>query len=336
VSGRSPTGRVAILLIAAALCWLGAQALGKVATEQRSTWPPTEDYAFFLPPPASAPVIFAGYRELAADIYWVRTLVYYGSSMVGDADYRYLEPFMDTVIALDPKFKRIYKWAAYAVTFKEERATQEEFLTSIKYLERGIEEFPDGYELYLIAGQRYFLDLYSEDPDEQRRFRERGAELIEQAMRKKDAPRSLGTFAATLRTKLGQKERALHNLREMILATTDERAQQQLIARYEQIAQEGFPEEARQAKADIVNGWKRELPFAGVDMYIILGDRPSPVIDFEALATERDLFGADEPFEAAEPFEVDEPDEASGSSGPEPDGSASSAPPAPPEAQHLP
>jgi hypothetical protein len=27
-------------------------------------------------------------------------------------------------------------------------------------------------------------------------------------------------------------------------------------------------------------------------MYVLLGDKPSPVIDFDVLATDRDLFGA--------------------------------------------
>jgi hypothetical protein len=238
------TARMAQALVAAAaVCWLGAQAAGRAAMDERHTWPPAHEHATLLPPAESAPLIFAGYRELAADIYWARTLVYYGSSLVGDADFRYLEPFIDTVIALDPRFERIYKWAAYAVLFKEERATREEFLTSIRYLERGIAAFPEGYELYMIAGQRYFLDLYSEDPDERRRLRERGAQLIEEAMRKKDAPATLALFAAALRTRLGQKERALHDLREMILMTQDEEARKRLLARYAQIAQEEVPDQ---------------------------------------------------------------------------------------------
>jgi hypothetical protein len=184
------------------VCWLGAQAAGRLAMDERDTWPRVHEHAALLPSPGSAPLIFAGYRELAADIYWVRTLVHHGSSLAGDADFRHLEPLIDTVIALDPRFERIYKWAAYAVIFKEERATQDELLTSIRYLERGIAAFPDNYELYVIAGLRYSLDLYSEDPDEQRRFRERGAELMEEAVRTKDAPATLAELAAALRARL--------------------------------------------------------------------------------------------------------------------------------------
>lgn len=214
------------LCIAAIIgCWAGAMTLGDHARAERKTWPPAEAHALFLPPPEIAPTIFAGYRQLMADITWVRALVYYGSSMLGEADYRYLERFIDNVIALDPRFKRVYRWATYAVTYKHETATAEEFEVAVRYAEQGIEMFPDTYEFYWIAGLRYFLDMHSDNPDERRRIREHGAELIEKAMHKPDAPKNLVSVAANLRMKLGQKERALADLRSVILTTDNEEAQ---------------------------------------------------------------------------------------------------------------
>ena len=285
--------RTLALLAIAAVCGVAAQSLGHMARDQRAAWPRAEDYVFFLPAPDAAPLLAGGYRQVMADITWARALVYYGSSLVGDADFRYLERFIDNVIALDPRFKRVYKWAAYSVTFKETHATQEEYRLAVRYLESGMRAFPDDYECFWNAGIRYFLDLYSEDPVERQHFRERGAQFIEQAMRKKNAPKDLATFAASLRVKLGQKERALTDLREMILLTESADAQEVLVRRYNQLAGEEFPEEARQAKEAFDQRWQHELPFDRPSMYVILGDRPSPIIDFDALATDRDLFGAD-------------------------------------------
>jgi len=282
-----------VAVIAAVVCWIGTQALGRAARDARATWPKTIESAFYVPSPDSAPAMFAGSREFMADIMWAATLVYYGSSMTGEDDYRYLERFIDNVIALDPKFRRVYRWAGYAVTFQNERATQEEFRLSVKYLEQGLEQFPHGYELYWIAGMRYFLDLHAEDPDTRRAYRERGVELIEMAMRQPDAPKDLAKLAASLRLKLGQTQRALHDLREMILTTDNEEAQRVLIERYNELANTAFPEEAKQAKRAFEDSWRRELPFASPSLYIIMGDRPSPVIDFERLAVDRDLFGAE-------------------------------------------
>ncbi len=332
MSVASSTKKAVLGLVASALCWLGAQALGSVANDERATWPAAEDYVWFLPPPKVAPIMFAGYRQMAADVTWARTLVYYGSSFVGDADYRYLEQYIDNVIALDPKFKRVYQWASYAVTFKAEKATNDEFKSAVKYLERGIKQFPDGYELYWIAGQRYFFDLYSKDKEERRRYRERGAELIEKAMRKEDAPKDLAKSAAAFRMKLGQKERALHALREIILTTENEKAQKVLIERYNLLAKKAFPKEETDAKKRFLEGWKRGFPFTNPSMYVLLGDRPSPYIDFDRLAFDRDLFGTD--------VELTDQEEGDGESLPpeklSAPGGVPTPPPAPPKAQHLP
>ncbi len=83
-------------------------------------------------------------------------------------------------------------------------------------------EFPDEYKYSWIAGARYYFDLWSPDPEVKRqRYRERGAELIEQAMTKPNAPQDLATTAANMRSKLGQHQRALDNLRQMVLSTND-------------------------------------------------------------------------------------------------------------------
>jgi tetratricopeptide (TPR) repeat protein len=283
------------------VCWFGAQQVGAQAHAERKTWPDTEGYIVL--PRAVEPLARIGYRQLVADILWTYTTVYaadYSREQV--TQYRYLEQLLDRILELDPKFERVYKWAAFAVMYKNGYATQDEYRKSVEYLERGIEQFPDRYELYWIAGIRYFANLHSDDPEQQRRFREKGASLIEQAMHKPDAPTSLATLAASLRVKLGQKQRALHDLRQVILTIEDEKAQAKLIRRYNALAGEQFPEEERRAKREFEARWRATLPYASPSMFVLLGERPSPVIDFEALATERDLFGAEpEPASDAEP-----------------------------------
>ena len=264
-------------------CVASAQALDRVALEERATWPRTEDYAIFLPSPEAAPIIYAGFREVAADITWVRLLVYYGTSMIGEADYRYLELFIDNVIALDPMFERAYSWAMRAVTYRHARATQDEFQKSLAYARKGMDMFPDNYEFFFEAGILCTHDIYVEDPDELRRYRELGADYIDQAARRPDAPTNLATLAAALRTKLGQKQRALRNLREMILITENKKAREVLLQRYRDIAKQAFPDEARRAMEALDEAWRREVPYAGPSMYILLGDRPAPIIDLDAL-----------------------------------------------------
>jgi hypothetical protein len=292
--------RVALLLPLALVAWLASQALAHRVNQERDSWPRTESYVV-LPPARLAPILSLGYRELWADITWCRGLVYYGSSLTGETDLRYLETFIDNIIALDPQFKRVYRWAAYAVTFKEsgkkvnvQAATQAEFESSVRYLERGIEAFPDGYELYWLAGLRYWLDLRPDDPVLRQHYKERGAELVEEAMRKKDAPKDLATLAASLRTKLGQKRRALRDLKEMVLSTDDEEARKKLLQRVGYLASTDVMDELAAARTAFDQAWQANLPAAPPDLMVILGPRPSRQIDFRKLAADRDLFGAEE------------------------------------------
>jgi hypothetical protein len=291
-AGRSLLSLLLTVALAAA-CWLGARALGARAVATRQTWPEGEGLVW-LPPPQAAPVLAMGYRQLWADIDWARMLVYYGTNWREDVKFRfrYLMRFLDNIIALDPKFKRVYEWGSYAVTFQGGKVEPEEYELSVRYLERGIQEYPDHWRYYWLAGIRYYIDLTSDDPTEERRLRERGAALIEQAMHKPDAPDNLALLAAGLRTELGQKERALENLRQVILTTDDPEGQEKLIQTYKHLAGQEFPEEAMQAKAELQRRWFAELPFASPHLYVILGDRPSQAIDLDALALQGSVFGS--------------------------------------------
>lgn len=272
----------------AALLWLGANTLRSEAAAARRSWPKTESAAF-VPPVELAQ--FAPYPELQADLLWCRLLVYYGSNWGGEGDLSQVEDFLDAIVTLDPRFKAIYEWAGFAVAYRTGKATQEEFKSSVRYLEKAIEEFPEDYKYFWLAGTRYYFDLWSKDEATRTRYRERGADLIEQAMTKPNAPQDLATTAAAMRSKLGQYNRALDNLREMISSTSDPEARQQMLKRVK-ISDPGLAEELAAASTQLQDTWLSNLPMVPLDFFLQLGPKPSQVIDLRALATPHDLFGA--------------------------------------------
>ncbi len=280
--------RLAAALVVALGLWLTSLGVQARALEMRADWPSRDDqetiYRYL------APVLG---RQTTADITWFQVLVYYADSQDQNGDFRYLQRFLNTIIELDPGFERVYRWAAYAVTFRHGKATQDEFETSIEYLEKAMKRFPDRYEYPWMAGLHYWLDLRPEDPALRRKYKERGADLIEEAMHKPDAPKNLPTLASALRTKLGQHERAIRDLREMILTTDDPGARKQMLARFREITKRpDLTDELAAQATRFEKAWQASLPFASPSMYVLLGPRPSPVIDFDELATDRDLFGS--------------------------------------------
>jgi hypothetical protein len=287
---RSRPAITAAVLAAALACWLSARQLQAAALEARADQP---SIARFVPPAGMAPVFAAGYRELAATLLWCRTLVYYGSARAETADYRYLNSYIDNIITLNPGFERAYTWASYAVTFKADRATQEEYRDSVHYLELGMKAFPADYELFWLAGLRYYLDLWDEDEAVRRGYRERGVELIELAMHKPNAPDDLGNLAAALRSRLGQRDRAIANLRQMILTTDNKQAQERMLRQLHALSSADVADDVRRAADEFAAARRAHNPLAPAGFHVILGPRPPAVIDLAELATPPGLFGLD-------------------------------------------
>ncbi len=287
VSKRS---RILLLLVAIAGYSLGIVARNE-AWAERSHWPVT---AQAVVAPQMAP-LFIGLvgRELTADLFWIRTLIYAGSTIGETGGYQQLEQLINAVIRADRKFRPIYKFASYEITFRNEVATQEEFRLSAQYVEQGIKEFPDNYDLFWIGGLRYYLDLYSKDPVENRKFKERGAELIEEAMRKPDAPSHLATLAVSLRTKLGQRDRAISDLKQMIQMTENPLDREKLISRLRFLSSDDVANEVAQAAESFEVTHRRTLPYVPPGVFVILGERPPEQINLEELAAGPQLFGLD-------------------------------------------
>lgn len=281
----------ALLIAAAVASVLIAQlAVRPAALAQRDDWPKLDTQKSILLKHAH-PILG---REVTADILWAQTLVYYATATSEGEGFRYLEPFLDAILAIDPRFKRVYHWAAYAVTYLGDRATEEELLTSLKYLHMAIEQYPDDHKYLWIAGSRYYLDLDPEDEARKQMYRERGADMLERAMRKPTAPASYANIAAAWRYKLGQHERAVQNLKEKILTAKDAEGREMLLNKMrESYKKPDMADELQDVIVDVQAAWDRTLPYGPPELFFILGERPSGVIEFDNLATERDLFGVD-------------------------------------------
>ena len=275
-------------LLAAALLWLGASRLATAADARRDTWPKTASTSFV--PPREV-IRFMPYRELFADVLWCRTLVYLGGGW-GESQLAQLDDFLDDIIAADPRFKPVYEWAAYAVTYKGGTATQAEFADSIRYLDMAMKEYPDEYLYPWIAGARYYFDMWSKDKAVTLGYRRRGAALIEAAMEKPDAPPDLASTAAAMRSALGQHQRALDNLKRMILITDDKDARAKMLHQL-RVRDPGLADAVEAEAEALRDAWQGSpLHAVPLDFWVQLGPDPPRVIDFRRLATPHDLFGA--------------------------------------------
>lgn len=125
-----------------------------------------------LPSPYATRLLSLGHYSLAADYYWMRSLVHFGDSRSHRVLYPNLEPFIQRSLALDPQFKSIYFLAGTALTLKGM-----DYELSNRILERGLIERPDVWEIPFYLGFNYYyfdhdfaraaetLALAAKDPD---------------------------------------------------------------------------------------------------------------------------------------------------------------------------
>lgn len=290
---------VAALAVAAALAG-GAHVAGGHANQLRRQWPATLDPPW-APSAGAAPFMSLGYREALADLLWIRVLGYVGGDDDRASSTRQL---VDAIVALDPRFQRIYAWGGLAMSALGTGASEQDYLGAIAVLERGAREFPADYRIPLYAGQIYVTDLHTDDPAKARAWQTAGARWLERAVRVPGAPKNMGTLAAHLRTKLGQREQAIRDLRELILYTSDPVVRAKLVKKAAELAgasSDAIDYELSVASRRFQDAWDHERPELPPTAYLLVGPPLPTWFSPDDLAVDRDLIGTDPPLEPLDP-----------------------------------
>lgn len=251
---------------------VGALAMARVArvvaADQRPKDSVEEPYA---PSPQAAPIVFLGFREAAEDLLWIRFIGYWGGR---DSTAQAIGALIDAMIALDPHDHRVYKSGASALQLADHGVGQDSYKHAIAVLERGMQQFPDDYKLPELAGEMYLQDLSTDDKAQRRAWDEKGLLLLEAAIRKPGAPPDFATYVAHMQSKLGQKQKAIQDLREMILLTRDVEARKHMIDRLAQIEESDSAElasEIYEEKHKFEAAWIRDRPTVPPTMYLLIG-----------------------------------------------------------------
>lgn len=271
------------LLAIAALALLAARFVESQARQERAK-EPTIDRPY-APSAGAAPFVALGYREAVADALSLRLRGYFG----GLTDHAATSADLaEAILALDPHYARMYEYGARAITMADHGVGNGPTLRAIALLEQGRKALPDKWSIPYLAGQLYTLELETTNPAERRAWDERGALLIESALRKPGASGEAATFAAHLRTKLGQREAAAAGLREMLLITRDLAARKAMIQKLAAIEEQDAAEIAAEVLGErqrFEERWRQDRPSVTQTMYVVLGPRLPRTFDLTTLAS---------------------------------------------------
>jgi len=160
MTGRSPAAVVATVVVVAVLLTAAVQLQ---AARERVYPPQTEtEESLYLRSGNALRRIAGAYTTLAADLYWIRAIQYYGGTKqrldapgaprqgsapvapAADA-YPLLHPLLDIATTLDPRFNIAYRFGAIYLAEPYPRGANRPDL-AIALLEKGLRERPDKWE----------------------------------------------------------------------------------------------------------------------------------------------------------------------------------------------
>lgn len=148
-----------------------------------------------LPPPALARALALAYDAVAADLFWVRTILYFGWHVEHDQRFPRLAPLLDLVVALDPHFIEAYRTGALFLGF-----VADDLPAASRLLERGVQANPERWELPHDLGRLHMI--FGKDPGKAMAWFQRADGFP-------GRPDYVPRMVAKLATRAGQREVAI-------------------------------------------------------------------------------------------------------------------------------
>lgn len=204
---------------------LGGTAVGvlTMVDRQRPSLVRAEELSY-LPKGEYLKLVVLGYRQLAADLIWLKAVQHLGEKHQTRAGYLSAYHAVDVLTDVDPTFVFAYQ-AAGTVLGVWAGLPRE----SIALLTKGMRHHPEAWQLPFYVGYDYFYELH--DPVMAARYF-RMASLL------RGAPDYLPKLAARMTVEVGDPQAALEFLQRLYQQTEDEQVRQGLGRRMKEVIAE--------------------------------------------------------------------------------------------------
>lgn len=192
---------LAVLLCTPAVPWSQAQIDRRVGTYR------AQEEVLYLWSGEQVKRLFPGFEALAADIYWLRTVQYFGGERLFAPDKRFelLRPLVDISTTLDPRFEIAYRYGAIFLSepFPVGAGRPRE---GVELLEKGTRNLPLSWRLRQDYG--FFHHVFLGES-------EKAAAILDEAASLPGAAFWLRTLAADLLAKGGSRQAARRMWQQM-------------------------------------------------------------------------------------------------------------------------
>lgn len=189
------------------MCLLGTSVVVQVVRDRgwRPYQPPNP--MLWVSSQLAAPLAL-GFKNLVADVYWMRAVVYYGSQrqVEGQQSFDLLYPLLDLTTSLDPRFRVAYRFGAIFLTEAYPSGPGRPDL-AIALLKRGLEHQPNGWEYAHDIGFVHYWWLHDYQG---------AADWFRRAASLSGAPSWLEPLAAVTLAEGGNRESSRRMWRQMV------------------------------------------------------------------------------------------------------------------------
>ena len=179
-----------------------------------------------------------GLNALAADIYWIRTVQYFGRKVIDSGvplsaaatknlRMDLLAPLLGIVVTLDPHHIPAYRFGAI---FLPER----DMPAATALLEKGIEQNPNVWRLYQDLGYIYWQAGNAAAPEEQNEYYSKSALWFEKGGNVAGAPWWMRDLGGLMRIKGGSRD-AARAIYSIYLKSDDPNIRAQAVERFKQL-----------------------------------------------------------------------------------------------------
>ncbi len=237
-------GRAVIAGFVLALGVSGIVVLQRHLEAHREAFSPAEE-TLWLPSAETLKRWSFGFEGLWADLYWVRTVQYYGRRLFRPgARFEHLDELLTLVTTLDPHFLAAYRFGAIFLALPPPRgAGQPE--RALALLDRGLAANPDEWRLLLDKGFVLLWDM---------REYARAADVFLQVSQHRHAPAWTRALAAAVSARAGRREIARRIWRDRLEHGETEHVREN--ARYQLLCLRA--EEELEFLREIVSAFRKE------------------------------------------------------------------------------
>jgi hypothetical protein len=236
----------------------------------------TYEDVYYLPPDDYLLVASLGHRAALADLIWMKALVYYGEELNRRGDVKHLYRYGDAMLALDPDFKRVYRWIANSALYRTGKVTVADAHSAIRYLELASRRFPDDGEIAWDLGATYTFELAPmlKNESDRAEARRKGLEYLEAAALRNAGPPWLALQTANALTTLGQNEQAIRHLEDVYATASDPDVKRRIEETLATLRSRSYAEALRRSNDELESARQRDFPYLEPTLYMLVGPRP--------------------------------------------------------------